>query len=657
LTRPFLALLLVLAFTTAPTKTPAAEAMKHDPVVDSLPPQMLVYLNARLSLRDDKPKDVVRWWLLHNALTSRGDAVTAQESDFRSLMWVALADIGLCHDGMRADDDKRGVGLWPLALHNWLNKGSARQPAPPQPRAFTSFSSGMQQRLFGVHHVLSKDELRRLRFFRRDCRRPYMALAELQTPHWLDLDDRLSRGIMMRDLIEKSKTTLDVKRVRGLALLETRLFDLDLALVKLAKMKARRESGTWAQVARATGVSESAITLQRDVRLASIRTAQLSAFLQRSMLWPVGEWRSLSLHRQIALYRQALELHAGDALFDRRARATLLENIDAALDDDDGEALTLWLGFAAPDPATGVSDLTEAIAQGKRGERLLQLTVDNGFREQAPLALRRGTYALRDGRNLDAMRLFASAMHKADDSRVGELTHNLAKRWFAYVLAQHEASDEVLHIVSAFSSSTDKNDLLEVLLWRAAFHVDGKSFEKVVGHIRPGSALDTRVRLLRHLAMGKPDVMGRVLQREYAKRPNGMTQFWRRLTSELSTEPLDVRMKNRPTLEVGQQLLLDVRSKARRGLQKRIDAERTRMQALLDSLQAYDDSAEGKARAAAPAAESFAGAVRLAPADPMPWPFPVSQVQAPSPFSPLVLTPEEWIHDGKRVFGWHIHER
>ena len=50
-----------------------------------------------------------------------------------------------------------------------------------------------------------------------------------------------------------------------------------------------------------------------------------------------------------------------------------------------------------------------------------------------------------------------------------------------------------------------------------------------------------------------------------------------------------------------------------------------------------------------------AGSVRLAPSDPLPWPFRPISVSAPSPFEPLELTPVEWKDaDGRWVLGWSI---
>jgi hypothetical protein len=71
--------------------------------------------------------------------------------------------------------------------------------------------------------------------------------------------------------------------------------------------------------------------------------------------------------------------------------------------------------------------------------------------------------------------------------------------------------------------------------------------------------------------------------------------------------------------------------------------------------QAAQATASDRSRNLAPTGEVFVGSVRLAPVDPLPWPFVASQPSAPSVFTPLQLTPEEWrADDGELVFGWSI---
>jgi hypothetical protein len=645
----------------APRPAPgAASAAVQAP---SLPPQTSIYYNARIALREGRHHDVLRLWLLRNALVQQGEA-PRDDSDFRSALWVALAGAGLCHDGIPDDED--GAGLWPLALHNWLVRSTSKEPPPPQPRTFTSFEAGFQQRRFSLYDVLSTEEVRAARFARGRCLRPYLALPRLNTPHWLDLSDRLSVGITMRDLLERAQQTLRRDRVRGEAVLETRLFDLELALGRLAKAAVRRDTGLLGQLARTTGVSEAALTLRRQQRLEEVRQSEYTALLRRCLSWDELSWFSLREARRLALFAESVEAHRDDPEVAGALRRAFLQNVDSLLAMQRGAELEQWLGFVMREAPTSADDdsprrdeeLVRALVLGERGERLLGMGPEAGFRERAAVALWRGTDALQRGEMLDAMRSFALAMQRSEESRSGDEAHRLAKRWFAYVLALHEADEESLALLREFVSPLERNELLEVLLWRAAFHADAASFERIAASARRGGALDARIRQLRALAGGDAGGMGRQVRDDFEDNPHQVYRFVQQLTEELATEPLDVRQRNQPTLRVAKELLAEVAQNANRGLLKRVHEQLERMQVLLDSLELYDESAEGRARAAAPGAETYAGSLRLAPADPLPWPFALVAPQPPSPFTPLQLTPIEWLdEEGVRVFGWHIHER
>ena len=80
-------------------------------------------------------------------------------------------------------------------------------------------------------------------------------------------------------------------------------------------------------------------------------------------------------------------------------------------------------------------------------------------------------------------------------------------------------------------------------------------------------------------------------------------------------------------------------------------------QSILDGLAHLDESVSGNARALSPARSTFAGSIRLAPADPLPWPFRLPEPESPSVFTPIVLEPVEWRDpEGKLVFGWRLSE-
>ena len=128
----------------------------------STSPQELVWLNARLAMREGRSADVLKLWLLRNALVDQGHA-PRHDVDFRSLVWAALGEGGYCPDGFIDDED--GAGLWPLSVHNWLVKNQRRQP-PSAANPWTAFSGGVQGRPVSLFDVLDAEELKQVRFAR-----------------------------------------------------------------------------------------------------------------------------------------------------------------------------------------------------------------------------------------------------------------------------------------------------------------------------------------------------------------------------------------------------------------------------------------------------------------------------------------------------------
>lgn len=644
----------------ASTSTPAEADGVAPPVNGNEPAhQDVVFWNARLALRNHKPVDVLRLWMLRNALTSAGE-VGAHDHEFRSVVWAALGETGMCTDGFIEDDT--GAGLWPIAIHNWLLKNLGRQ-APSQPDPWPSLRSGMQQRFFSLNDVLSREELKTARFFRADCLVQYRMLPRLPTLHWIDTDDRVSVGLMMRDLLELATATLDERKVEGMALLMTRRFDLDATLSKMTAARVRQEAGLTEQVLRAAGISEGGTQMLRLQRLGEFRTSPDSELWRTAMSWPAGEWLSLSQQRRLSLFGDA---NAGLADENARKRVILMM-VDELQARGDGRELESWLGFgpgavagnadanAVAAGIIGQAELVEAVTSGARGERLLGLEPATGFRERSALALHRGVQFLRSGDTLQALRSFAFALAHADESRDAEGVHRLAQRWLSFVLSQYSSTDEVMVILERFVPTIDFNIIVESLVWRAAFHADPTSFERVTRSIRKNGSLQRTAESLRPLAGGDAGKMWNQL--EAAGEGQSVYRFAERFIEQLSLEPLDVRANNRVAIEMAIGVLEKADLTAGSSLKKKLNKVRQRAQALLDGIGEFDESVRGRADAGAPDREAYAGSVRLAPADPLPWPFAAPRVTPPNPFTPVVLTPVEWRDENHDlIYGWSIHE-
>lgn len=623
----------------------AAEERASEPA-----PQELVFWNARLALREQQPKQVLQLWMLHNALADIGHQAV-HEDEFRSVVWAALGDLGYCPDGF--DDDEKGSGLWPLALHNWLLKSMGRSNPSPPPPSWGSFAAGMQQRRFSLHDVLSAEELKTMRFFRSECYADRYALLRVATLQWIDRNDRFQVGLMMRDLLELAGQSLRGTHIEGRALLETRRFDLEAALTRIAAARARAETAGLEEILRAAGVGEGGTQWLRLQRLGEFSSSSQAELWSRALAWPAAEWLSLSPERRLSLFA---ELDASLAAPRVAQRDVLVFSIvDELIARRMGAEVESWLAFAKENPRS--TGLIRAAVDGSRGERLLGLDENSGFRERSVVALHRGVHALQEGSTLHALRSFAFALGHAASSRDAEAVHSLAQRWLAFVLGQFETSDEVLAVLDEFVPPLDLPPLLEVLLWRAAFAGDAASFERAARRVRPSGSLARTVEQLRPLARGDTAGMWREVTEQDPKSPALVVFFSERLLEQLALEPLDVRRRNAAIIEECDQRIAEVSTRVGRSLKKKTARLEERARVLLDGIGQYDESIRGRAASSAPDREAYAGSVRLAPADELPWPFAAPRVEAPNPYAPLHLTPTEWrSSDGNLLYGWRIHE-
>jgi hypothetical protein len=664
-------------------------------------PQDIVYFNARLAQREHRGQDVLRLWLLRNAVAADGSRApqgfSTHDDDFRSLVWSAFGETGFCPDGFAEDDD--GAGLWPVALHNWLLKTWSKQPRP-QPEPWGSFSGGMQQRAVSLHDVLSLEELRSVRFFRGTCLATWWRLPLLSARRLFEPSDRRVLGLMLRDLLLRGQGTLRGD-VEGRAVLATRLFDLETALTRMSEARVKRATTIREQILKGAGVAEGGTERLRLERLGAFRTSSAAALWRNAFGWPAAEWLTLSRARRLSLFveadagltdpsitapvgvtdradasspptqrdaRRALILRLVDALLDRLAATPAEGSASTAVED--GVELESWLAFAALRGDDVI--LQDGIALGARGERLLALTPAQGFRERSAIALRRGVAFLKAGDTLAALRSFALALGASEASRDAEAVHGLSRRWLAFVLAQYETTDEVVAVLERHVPPVDRAPILEALAWRAAFHGDVASFDRVAAAAERHTRLRALLAQLRPLAQGDAGKMWTEVRA--AHEGSALLRFTGTLIAQLSLEPLDVRARHAQTLALARDVLADLQSPIQTegttdggdgaapplretATQKKAKALAVRVQQLRDAIDAYDDSARGRAEASAPDREAYAGSLRLAPADPLPWPFVAPTPAPPNPFAPIALTPvERRRSDGSLVFGWRVHE-
>ncbi len=609
----------------------------------------LVFYNARLALRRKQPDEALRLWLLRNGLKDLGQP-TPHDADFRSAVWAGMGALGLCTDGF-PKDDLGGAGLWPVALHNWLLV-AARGPPPALRAPFDAFEVGRQQRQISLHDVLSAAELRTVTFSPTDCWRGKLQLLDDGAWPFTDLTDRLVSGRLMREQLARALTTLDRRKVRGLSALQARIFDLDLALAKLQRRKADQAGSVARQKARGLGVSEAGAQEVKAAAAAWPAESPQGRFLRDTLSWRAEDWLALSPQRRLALFGLARRFAADP----QETAPLVLSIIDALVARGEGTEVESWIGFLE---AHGASARRDALVQGERGDRLLALDPSAHFNERAVVALHRGVALVQTGQTQEALRAFAYALSRSDESRDSAVVAAISRRWLSYVLSRHQSDDQLVLNLAALVPAPELGAILEDLLWSAALRADAASFERVAARLKSRGDVAVRAEKLRLLAQGKAGVLVTQLRDVGKQEPYSTLRFIRLALERLEAEEASVRAANQPLLLRLQEVLSELTGALERSKSQQRVAEEllARVQSLLEGLRQLALTPADKARALAPAHEAFAGNIRLAPADPLPWPFSAPEVEAPSAFVPLVLVPEEWRGErGALVFGWRVTE-
>ena len=615
----------------------------------TLPRQTVIFYNARLALRDQKPAEALKLWLLRNSIADQGPRGVYDE-EFRSVVWAALGNLGLCQDGYPKDDRRHeGAGLWPLALHNWVIRAAAQGPSGA-PTPFNAFEIGIQQRLVSLQDVLTQAELKSVSFFTTECYLMNTTLLDLGQGS-IDLTDRLSYGRVLRRLLIKSLQTLVREKVLTLAAVEARIFDLDLALSALQARQARQNASVINQKARSLGMSKPGAAAAGDVVAKFPENSEQAAFLRRTLQWKTSEWLTLNRQRRQFLFSQARPFASDPSVLD----PLMLSIVDELIARGEGAELSGWIGNLKLDESAGRRSL---ITQADRGKRLLDLEPASGFTERSTIALHRGVAYLEAGQLQDALRSFAFAMAHADESKEATKTMALSRRWLSFVLSRYETNEEVLGVLKALVPRVEYNAVIEDLIWRAALRADAKSFDKIVATALRGGAFDSRATRLRLMAQGKPGEMATQLRDSAADEPYLTLRFTRQLLDKLEAEEPDVRAANVPMMKALLSVLDFIASKSNYKTQVTAAEDlMARLRAILEGLSAFDTTPAAQARALSTRHESFAGNIRLAPADPLPWPFVAPEPEAPSAFVPLLLQPVEWRDENNTlVYGWRLTE-
>ena len=234
---------------------------------------------------------------------------------------------------------------------------------------------------------------------------------------------------------------------------------------------------------------------------------------------------------------------------------------------------------------------------------------------------------------------------------------SLSLRWLTYVAGRFEVTDDLLVTLQELVPRRDYAVLLEDLMWRAALRADRQSFDRGLRHQQGRNALERRLRLLEPLARGDVNAFTAGVRVGLREAPSETLQFLDQMLQRLELEEAPVREAHIPTLESVTRLLEPMRKDPTGRQGRKADDLVRRAQAIVEGVGGLPPDADPGARARAldPEGEVFVGSLRLAPVDPLPWPFQVVEPSPPSVFVPLQLTPVEWRDDEDQlVYGWSL---
>ena len=614
--------------------------------------QSLVFYNARMALREGKTHETLKLWLLRNTIESSSKVISHNDSDFLSTTWAALGKLGLCQDGIPTDE--KGAGLWPLALHNWIIRNMRRSPPASQLSPFDTFELKRQQRLISLLDVLNKHELKHVRFFRSSCILPKVISLKAGEGLLASLSDKTTAAKLLRYLLELSRKTMKKGKFKGHAVIEARIFDLNLKLAELAARKARKNMKKSSRKAKQKGLSKSVISaIKNKAPTYTFSTdSEEAQILKKSLKWSVSEWMSLSSKRRLFLFNHSLNSTKNPEIL----KPLVLGIIDYLLKNKNGKELNIWIAYFNK---IGKEENQQDLWKGERGQKLLSLDLSSGFREQSVIALHRGVHFLSEGNLPEALRSMAYALKNSEDSKKANKIITLSRRWLSFVASQFKVTDELYSMLQALVPRRDYTIILENLLWHAALGADKISFDRCVRYQKSKKSLSEKIDLLRPLAMGNAGEFITTIRDALDEYPYFILRFLKKFIGRLEMQDGDIRSKHLKTIRMLREVIdpLTQEENQNSGQSRAAEALILRCNAIIDGLAGMPlhSNPYYNAHTLSPDNEVFAGSLRLAPSNPLPWPFKVPIVQAPSVFTLIPLVPEEWKnYKNEFVFGWRI---
>lgn len=570
-------------------------------------------VSSRAFIAARRHEDALKVWFLKNTLSSVRGTPSPQESALASAAWLAMARLRVCPEDMPQD----AHGLWTVALHNMILSSLFRgQPAPPA-SPFAAFSNGRQERKISARDILSPDELNTLKFSEGSC--SVINKLRLQGVDYFNyvFDDtpmtRPQAAKLMIDMLNKANSLM--RDVQGLSVLQARIFDLHLFLIGRTEL-----------------------------------TEESEKILNNAESWSNTDWMALPPSRRLFLFEKVF----GRSSDKQSGRRKILPILDALIDQQAGSELYSWIGLYSVDASP--AELRE-IWSGERGSGLLSLDKQSGFLGRPAIALRRGLAALEGGEVHNALKNLGlainySSQEEGDDS----VASQLAKRWISYISGTWKVTPDLVAVLKEVLPKDAYSVIFEDLAWRAALRSDERSFEQLMTLLRMRSAAALRVEQLVLLAKGEVKEFARRLMRRLDEEPYSTVRFIGLLLDRIESEDTQVRTRMAPILQRLSDLH-DSGGKIKGRVGENLQKLSKRSHEILRVLSTDSGSSLAtKARGYNPQDGVFVGHVRVAPTDPLPWPYATPKPPSPEPFAPIVVVPEQWSAGGSPVLGWKIVE-
>ena len=161
--------------------------------------------------------------------------------------------------------------------------------------------------------------------------------------------------------------------------------------------------------------------------------------------------------------------------------------------------------------------------------------------------LHQGIHAIQTGDYLAGFKAFAESIAVADTSTRPDKVRNLALRWIAHTAGQFTLDKTLLSILEKSLPKLERIEILESLLWQAAWSGDEAAFKLGEKQLARRRAATERMATIRPLAGGNIKMLIRNLKQVSTQRPSAAIKIVEVLQT-FERQTLERRRAHRTTL-------------------------------------------------------------------------------------------------------------